>query len=568
MAARWIRVGGRSARARRVVTATRDDIAWMSGWRVSALSPALVAAALLAGWLAPAAPATPERVPSLLADLGPLTDDTAHVVRGDSVLVPVLANDGDPAGSLVDATLTVATAPGMGRAEVVDSDLDGPLPPQIRYTPNLDAGATDSFDYSVVTAAGSGSATVRIWIANAPPTARDDKVSVTSAPGNVVVADVLANDSDPDGGTLSLASVGPAGLGAITFTTSQVSYDPLDGAAGTEVVEYVVQDGQGGTDTGSLSITVTAPVAPSPSPTAVPPSATAQLPGEVPFFDAVAVPVTLSGASPQGSTARLQVMVDGVWQVVATEPLTGPTATLRWQPTQELTGLSPQSRRSPVSMAVEVALADRTVLTAATGTVTVVAEPSVQVSGPLSRADVPYSYRSGCPVRPAALRRLTVGYWDYSGRLRQGKLIVRTDSVADLSEVFTAAFDSGFPIKRMDAIETFYRKGRRSPTAADKAAMRAGNTSAFNCRTVVGNPFKLSAHAYGVAIDINTFQNPYVTRSAVYPPKSRRYLRRSPCRTGMICRGGVVATTMRDLGWFWGARWSRPDYQHFSSTGG
>ena len=54
----------------------------------------------------------------------------------------------------------------------------------------------------------------------------------------------------------------------------------------------------------------------------------------------------------------------------------------------------------------------------------------------------------------------------------------------------------------------FYAAGRRSPTGSDLAAMRADNTSAFNCRTVTGNPYRLSQHSYGNAIDINTVRNP------------------------------------------------------------
>ena len=33
-------------------------------------------------------------------------------------------------------------------------------------------------------------------------------------------------------------------------------------------------------------------------------------------------------------------------------------------------------------------------------------------------------------------------------------------------------------------------------------------------------------------------------------------------------RVGVLATTMQRVGWPWGARWSHPDYQHFSANGG
>ena len=98
--------------------------------------------------------------------------------------------------------------------------------------------------------------------------------------------------------------------------------------------------------------------------------------------------------------------------------------------------------------------------------------------------------------------------------------------------------------------------------------MAADNTSAFNCRSVTGNPYRLSQHAYGIAIDINTVRNPYVTASRVYPSFAREYLDRSHARPGMLYYDGVVARTFRSFGWLWGARWAHPDYQHFSINGG
>ena len=56
--------------------------------------------------------------------------------------------------------------------------------------------------------------------------------------------------------------------------------------------------------------------------------------------------------------------------------------------------------------------------------------------------------------------------------------------------------------------------------------MAANNTSAFNCRKVVGNPYRISQHSYGNAIDINTVRNPYVVGSRVYPAFAATYLRR------------------------------------------
>jgi hypothetical protein len=189
------------------------------------------------------------------------------------------------------------------------------------------------------------------------------------------------------------------------------------------------------------------------------------------------------------------------------------------------------------------------------------------VSGPLSARDVPHSYRAGCPVTPAGLRRITINRFTYSHRVARGSLIVSAGAVGDLLRVFNASFAARFPVRSMRPSDAFYAGGSRTPTQSDVAAMRADNTSAFNCRPVTGNPYRVSQHSYGNAIDINTVRNPYVVGSRVYPGFARTYLNRSNVRTGMITRRGVIATKMRQVGWPWGARWSHPDYQHFSSNG-
>lgn len=179
---------------------------------------------------------------------------------------------------------------------------------------------------------------------------------------------------------------------------------------------------------------------------------------------------------------------------------------------------------------------------------------------PVSAADLPYSYRSGCPVGPASLRRLEVSYLDYAGASRTGNLVVHADTVPALTRTFARAYAEGFGVRTMVPVDAY--------RAVDEASMADGNTSAFNCRAVVGNPLRLSQHSYGNAIDINTFENPYVTGSTVYPPGSGTYLDRRTVRPGMHVPGTAILEQLRSEGWAWGGRWSPPDYHHFSSNGG
>jgi hypothetical protein len=97
--------------------------------------------------------------------------------------------------------------------------------------------------------------------------------------------------------------------------------------------------------------------------------------------------------------------------------------------------------------------------------------------------------------------------------------------------------------------------------------MAADNTSAFNCRRVSGSS-SWSMHAYGLAIDVNPVENPYVRGGRVQPPAGRAYLNRSRGRPGMAVEGGVLVEAFTARGWKWGGRWTGSrDYQHFSTNG-
>ena len=102
----------------------------------------------------------------------------------------------------------------------------------------------------------------------------------------------------------------------------------------------------------------------------------------------------------------------------------------------------------------------------------------------------------------------------------------------------------------------------------DDRSMAANNTSAFNCRSVTGDPGVWSQHSYGWAIDINPVQNPYLSGRTVLPPAGRTYADRSRQQPGMIHGGDPVVRAFASIGWGWGGAWhSFQDYQHFSATG-
>lgn len=169
--------------------------------------------------------------------------------------------------------------------------------------------------------------------------------------------------------------------------------------------------------------------------------------------------------------------------------------------------------------------------------------------------------RAGCPVSAEELRLIRVDHWGFDGKVHRGEMIARRDAVGPLLHVLGRAFDARFPIRRMRVMAEYH--------GDDGAAMAADNTSAFNCRPVTGDAGKRSRHSWGVAVDLNPVENPYVDASGVtHPDAGRAHLRRDPVRPGMITEDGVVATAFREVGWHWGGHWSNPDYQHFSADGG
>ena len=177
----------------------------------------------------------------------------------------------------------------------------------------------------------------------------------------------------------------------------------------------------------------------------------------------------------------------------------------------------------------------------------------------MTAAELGASYHAGCPVGPDQLRRVQLSYWGFDAQPHTGTLIVNADAVSAVVGAFRRLYDERFPIRRMETVDRY--------GANDRASMAADNTSAFNCRFVAGTS-RWSAHAYGRAIDVNTVENPYVQGSSVSPPAGGAFMDRSNVRPGLAHWGGPLVDAFAAVGWQWGGRWSDPDYQHFSSTGG
>jgi len=175
------------------------------------------------------------------------------------------------------------------------------------------------------------------------------------------------------------------------------------------------------------------------------------------------------------------------------------------------------------------------------------------------------TWEPGCPVGLEDLRLLRFNYHGFDGLIKRGQMVVHQDVAADVLGVFELLFDARFPFKHID-LSTRWRPHGPVDTTSSR-------TAAFNCRLAL-NPDLTptgtwSEHSYGLAIDINPLQNPYVAADGtVRRPAAEVYLDRSQNLPGMIHDDDVVVRAFAAIGWEWGGHWSASkDYMHFSLNG-
>jgi hypothetical protein len=177
------------------------------------------------------------------------------------------------------------------------------------------------------------------------------------------------------------------------------------------------------------------------------------------------------------------------------------------------------------------------------------------------------TWKPGCPVPLSDLRLLRFNYWGFDGELKRGPLVVNASVAQDVLWVFRQLFDARFPLKRVGLARAFHEKRWE-----ENKDSRRSVTASFNCRVAItpaGPSNTYSQHSYGLAVDVNPLQNPYVRSDGwVRNRYARPYVDRSEDLPGMIHPGDVVVRSFAAIGWAWGGDWSGgKDYMHFSLTG-
>ena len=129
--------------------------------------------------------------------------------------------------------------------------------PNLTYIPAANFAGGDSFTF--VTNDGSldsEPATVNITVSpvNDAPSASND---LATTAGSALTINVLGNDSDADGDSLTVSSVGAPSSGSATTDGATVTYTPAPGFNGVVSFAYTISDGQGGSASALVQITVT-----------------------------------------------------------------------------------------------------------------------------------------------------------------------------------------------------------------------------------------------------------------------------------------------------------------------
>ena len=196
----------------------------------------------------------------------PSANPDSFTVNEDSVLtinVNDLLDNDNPGSGEDNQTLSITSVSNAVNGTVA---INGNT---ISFTPNANFFGTASFEYTIQddgvsngvsdAATAVGEVSITIDNVNDNPIAVDDIVTAQSGAGSILI-DVLDNDnSGPDvNETLSVADVSSGSdNGTISINNNgQIEYVPAAGFSGTETFTYTLSDGNGGTDTATVTATV------------------------------------------------------------------------------------------------------------------------------------------------------------------------------------------------------------------------------------------------------------------------------------------------------------------------
>ena len=182
-------------------------------------------------------------------DVPSAADDAMVTAEDVPRTVLLVANDTDVDGHALSVSAVTQGAHGVVTFEGGSAT----------YSPNPNFNGTDSFAYTVSDGnGGSDGATVSVTVTlvNDPPVAMDESLGVIEDTAGTV--GVLGNDTDIENDTLRVSAVTNGMNGSVTFDGGNVTYTPNANFSGNDAFDYTLSDGNGGFDTGTVGVIVSA----------------------------------------------------------------------------------------------------------------------------------------------------------------------------------------------------------------------------------------------------------------------------------------------------------------------
>ena len=177
------------------------------------------------------------------------SDDIVEVYNTSVAKIAVLNNDTDADGDILSIT-DVAT-PSHGTASYENGI--------VSYTPDAGYVGDDSFSYSISDGnGGSDEAMIMVSVTakpNTAPVASDDVGEIDNT--STLTLNVLQNDSDADGDSLSIIELSTPANGTADIIDGAIKYTPNANYVGEDTFTYSISDGNGGSDTAKITIKVT-----------------------------------------------------------------------------------------------------------------------------------------------------------------------------------------------------------------------------------------------------------------------------------------------------------------------
>ena len=170
------------------------------------------------------------------------------------------------------------------------------------------------------------------------------------------------------------------------------------------------------------------------------------------------------------------------------------------------------------------------------------------------------TYKENPYIQRSDLRHIRALHWDYDEKIHIGEMVCNKLIADKVARILRQLFDAKYPIQRMLLPDVY--------DADDETQMRDNNSSCFCYRAIAGTT-KLSKHARGLAVDINTLYNHYYKDREdgsrfIQPATAAEYCDRTKEFPYKIDHEDLCFRLFTEAGFEWGGDWTTcKDFQHF-----